>query len=163
MLAMGLVPKVLSPPEGTASGIRSECLPSNDHTDLARREADIAVRDMRSEQAELIAGHYGDVGTGLYGAGAFVKDKGMPRTARDAIHHAFVKIPAGDGGFTTLQTLGNPLTQYSFVVSGDLGVVISGLLSAGFGVSLLPATFCEHEPNLLHTRSICQRHRFQSG
>ena len=148
MLAVGLIPRILSPLRKKAPGIRPEILPSNDIKDLLRREADIAVRHVRPEQPELIARHVGDLRTGLYGARTYFEEFGKPKSPRDAADHAFIGIPGGEGVLAALRNLGIPLTQHSFVVTSDSGVVISGCLKAGFGMSLLPVALCDPEPDL---------------
>ena len=148
MVAMGLLPGLLSPLRKRVPGIRPEILPSNDIKDLLRREADIAVRHVRPEQPELIARHVGDLRTGLYGARSYVEAMGKPRTPRDAANHSFIGIPEGDGLLAALQSLGIPVTEDSFVVTSDSGVVISGCIKAGYGLSLLPVALCDPEPDL---------------
>ncbi|WP_305985144.1 LysR family transcriptional regulator [Roseibium sp. MMSF_3544] len=148
MLAVGLIPSLLSPLRKSAPGIRPELLPSNDIKDLLSREADIAVRHVRPEQPELIARHVADLPTGLYGSRTYFEAVERPSTPRDAADHAFIGIPSGEGLLSTLRSLGIPLTQDSFVVTSDSGVVISGCLKAGFGLSLLPVALCDPEPDL---------------
>lgn len=148
MLAVDLLPRVLSELRTKAPGIRPEILPSNDIKDLLRREADIAVRHVRPDQPELIARHVGDLQTHLYAARAYLDAAGRPKTPRDAGTHAFVGIPDGDGVLATLRALGIPLTEDSFGITSDSGVVISGCVKAGFGLSLLPAALCDPCPEL---------------
>ncbi|MEM1073289.1 MAG: LysR family transcriptional regulator [Pseudomonadota bacterium] len=148
MLAMSLIPKLLIPLRQKTPGIRPEILASNDVKDLLRREADIAVRQVRPEQPELIARHVGDLHTGIYGAQSYFDATGKPNNPRAAADHAFIGIPNNEGVLATLQNLGMPLSQENFVVTSDSGVVVFGCLKAGYGLSLLPVALCDPEPEL---------------
>ncbi|WP_298843872.1 LysR family transcriptional regulator [uncultured Roseobacter sp.] len=148
MLAVQLLPQILVPLREKAPGIRPELMSSNTIKDLLQREADIAVRHVRPDQPELIARHVGDLKTHLYASRAYLDQKGRPKTPRDIADYSFVGVPDGTDVVATLRDLGIPLTQANFVVTSDSGVVISGCVKAGYGLSLLPAALCDPEPEL---------------
>ena len=89
-----------------------------------------------------------DLRTGLYGAQTYFEEKARPNCPRDAADHAFIGVPNSEGLLAALQQLGIPLTEDSFIVTSDSGVVISGCLKAGYGLSLLPVALCDPEPGL---------------
>ena len=148
MLAIGLLPKILVELREKAPGIRPEIQSSNDIKNLLQREADIAVRNVRPEQPELIARHIGDTKTYLYASRDYLDRAGRPKTPREIADHPFVGIPDGANVVATLNAMGVPLTEQNFAVTSDTGVVIAGCVKAGFGLSLLPAAFCDPDPDL---------------
>lgn len=146
MIAVQLLPGILLPLRKKAPGIQPEIFSSNSIQDLLQREADIAVRHVRPEQPELIARHVGDLATHLYASRKYLERVGRPRTPRDIADHAFVGVPNGADVLTTLRNLGIPLSEDNFAITSDAGVVISGCVKAGYGLSLLPAALCDSDP-----------------
>ena len=60
-------------------GISVELVPSNEMSDLTRRDADIAIRHVRPEQPDLIARQLGDFRVGLFAASDYLDRVGRPR------------------------------------------------------------------------------------
>ena len=75
--------------------------------DLARREADIAIRLFRPKQADLVAKRVGNLGFGLYAAASYLARKGEPRTLADLAGHDLV----GFGEVPFLPSQGSWLMQ----------------------------------------------------
>lgn len=62
----------------------------NTAVDLARREADIAIRLFRPKQADLVAKRVGSLGLGLYAAASYLARKGEPRALAELAGHDLV-------------------------------------------------------------------------
>ena len=70
--------------------IRIEIDVSNRNANLLRREADIALRLMRSRQQELVARRVGDVALGLYAAMSYLERRGRPESIDALASHSCV-------------------------------------------------------------------------
>ncbi|MEO0750424.1 MAG: LysR family transcriptional regulator [Pseudomonadota bacterium] len=148
LLSAQSLPGLLAPLRDSNPGIRIKIVASNHLENLLEREADIAVRHVRPEQAELIARHVGDFHAGLYAAKSYLDRTGRPTTPREVADHAFVGHPDPDRLLAPMHGLGIPLRLDNFVMSSDNGVVIWELLRAGLGISVLPDALCDPDPAL---------------
>ena len=148
MLAAGLLPNILVALQTQAPGIRPEIQSSNDIKDLLQREADIAVRHIRPEQPELVARHVADARTHVYASKAYLDRAGRPKSPRELADHPFVGVPDSANIIATMNGLGAPITTENFVVTADTGLVMASCVKAGYGLSLLPTSYCDADPML---------------
>lgn len=148
LLSAELLPAILAPLRQRSPGIRIRIVSSNDIQNLLQREADIAIRHVRPEQAELTARHVGDFRASLYASNDYLERAGRPRTPREVADHEFVGNPDPVRLLAPLQNQGIPLRPENFVTTSENGVVVWELLKAGYGISMLPEVLCEREPNL---------------
>jgi DNA-binding transcriptional LysR family regulator len=133
-----LLPDMLAELRKTAPGIEVVVVASNKIEDLARRDADIAIRHVRPEQPELIARHIADFEAGYYAATTYLDAHGRPRTPSDYAQHSFV------GPIDTLQmiavmaTHGITASPAQFRVRTDSGLVMMEMMRAGLGITVMP-------------------------
>jgi len=59
--------------------------------DLARGEADIAIRFVRPSEADLVARHGCELAMAVYASKAYVSEKGLPASFDELKHHALVQ------------------------------------------------------------------------
>jgi DNA-binding transcriptional LysR family regulator len=92
-LASFVLPELLGALRSLQPGIRFEVIATDSHSDLLKREADVAIRLKRPVQDELIARRVATFPIGLYASAGYLARHGMPRL--DPQHltgHQFVDV-----------------------------------------------------------------------
>lgn len=148
LLSAEHMPELLAPLREKAPGIVVHVVPSNDLSDLMRREADIAIRHVKPEQPELIAKRIGDFTVNLYAATELLDRLGRPDSLSAIAQLPMVGVADPDRLVGPLNQMGVPISEANFVASSASGVVIWGMVKAGFGISMLPCFLCDNEPGI---------------
>ena len=148
LISAVVLPKILLPLRESAPRLRVRIISTNQVQDLRRREADIAIRHGPPEDTELHARHVGVLHGNLYAASEYLDRFGRPRTPRDLADHAFVGTPHPALLLAPLQNRGVLLREESFTLRSESNVVVWEHVKAGYGISMLPESFCAAEPNL---------------
>lgn len=78
---------------------------NNDNVDLFRREADIAIRLARPEQADLICRKVGMLHFGLYASNSYLREHGVPEQISELKNHFHVGFDKEMGRTATVQKL----------------------------------------------------------
>jgi DNA-binding transcriptional LysR family regulator len=118
-------------------GLELDLRTDHDSLDLARGEADIALRYVRPANEALVARRIGSVGVGLFASDAYVARRGMPG-ANFAGHDLLLlegpigNLPAMGWLFGQMQDANIPLR------SDDVSSLAAGLCS-GAGIACIPA------------------------
>jgi DNA-binding transcriptional LysR family regulator len=127
-----------------------EVVTTSSIVDLARREADIAVR-LRSRgtqpgQHDLIARQLGDLAFALYGSRAYLARHGKPRRATDLRNHDLVGYDEDLPPIPGVAWLRDPARGGRIVmrVQSVLGLVTS--VRAGVGLAVIPCFIGDTEP-----------------
>jgi len=87
-----LLPPIIAKLRRAEPGIDIEIVTSNKASDLRRREADIAIRNFRPTEPDLVAKKIRDVPARLYAAPAYLERIGNPKVPYD-LRHADFTIP----------------------------------------------------------------------
>lgn len=148
LLSASILPDLIGPLRRNAPGIRLRIDASNDTQNLLQRDADIAIRNVRPDQPDLIGRHVGDFRAYLYAATAYLDAVGRPRTPRDIADMTFVGAPDPDRLLPALHHMGIPVGPEKFVADSNSGVVVWELVQRGFGVSMLPEPLCAPAPGV---------------
>jgi DNA-binding transcriptional LysR family regulator len=125
-----------------------EVLSGNAALDLVRREADFAVRMVKTTAPDLVERRIGSVGWALYAAEAYVARKGPIASTTDLRGHDVVGY--GD----TLANVPGPkfLSEHgegtNLVMRGNSIVSVLNAVSVGMGLSALPCFLAANEPTL---------------
>ncbi|SRR6266542_3729765 len=116
--------------------------------DLARREADVAIRLFRSEDEYLAVKRAADLGFSLYASDEYLRDRSIPQEGPELSEHDIInlEVPGPTPNEATwLEQLGHrariALTTNSTSVA--LHAVVGGV-----GIALLPRVFGDVEPTL---------------
>lgn len=141
-----LLPPVLTKLRKIAPGIEVEIVASNTVIDLRRREADIAIRNTRPTQSDLIARKLGNDTARLYAANSYLDSIGNPDTP-DALSTAeFIGFDSTGVMRDGLNALGLGLTDDSFPILTSNHLVQWELIKHGVGIGVVPETVGEPEP-----------------
>jgi len=95
-------------------GIKVEIVASNSPSDLRRREADIAIRNFRPSEPDLIAKKIYEVPARLYATPSYLDRIGNPKLPNDLRNVEFVDLDRTDMLMNALNTMGMSLTKKNF-------------------------------------------------
>jgi len=141
-----LLPPAIEKLRLVAPGIEVEIVASNATVDLRRREADIAVRNFRPTQPDLIARKIGDDVARLYGAHTYLDRLGNPQSPTALSRADFIGFDTTGVMLDGLNALGLTLTQTNFPVLTANHLVQWELTKQGVGIGVVPEFVGEAEP-----------------
>ena len=154
-----LLPPIVAKLRREAPGLELEIVSSNATVDLRRREADIALRNFRPTQPELIATRLRDEPMRLYAAARYLRrlgvaqgqgqGRGRARTDPQLLSGAeFIGFDRTDTLTNSLATLGLRLTQRNFPVRTKSHVVLWELVKQGVGIGVVTERLGDAEPRV---------------
>jgi DNA-binding transcriptional LysR family regulator len=129
-------------------GLLIEVLTGNQALDLARGEADIAIRIMKTTQRDLIVKKIMDAGWSMYAADGYVARRGAPASPDSLAGHDVVGYDEAMSAVPGAQWLGAHATGANIVLRGNSLVSVLNAVIAGFGISVLPCFLADAEPTL---------------
>ena len=130
-------------------GIAIETIASNAMSDLVRREADIAIRHVKPEQADLIARLICTARASFYASESFINSHGHPRSANDATHLPFVGSDRSGGFLRYLQQHGLPLLDTNFSCYAESTMVNWALVQSGMGIGVMMDDIASMSPGMV--------------
>lgn len=136
-IAAYLLPPILARLKQQAPGITVELLASNALSDLARREADIAIRHVRPEQPDLIARLVHESTPRFYAAPAWIARHGRPATIAEANAAPFIGVDRSEQFFFWMRRLGLDLTPANIVAMTENSVAGWELVRQGLGIGVM--------------------------
>ncbi|PCJ86216.1 MAG: hypothetical protein COA52_15210 [Hyphomicrobiales bacterium] len=113
---------------------------------MKRREADIAIRNFRPTEPDLIAKKVGDGEARLYATTGYIEQLGIPRVPYDLRGAAFVGLDRGNGLLNALNAMGFNLTVKNFPVSTENHLVMWDMVRQGLGIGVVDDRIGEAEP-----------------
>jgi DNA-binding transcriptional LysR family regulator len=121
-------------------------LTTSDVLDLPGRRADVALRNQRPSQAGLVVRRAGTLGSALYGASAYLRERGRPESRTDVTRHHLVAyeshvtyVPS----FAWLDTADVPVSFRATDALSLLDATVSGL-----GLAVLPCSLGDADDSL---------------
>jgi DNA-binding transcriptional LysR family regulator len=115
-------------------GVVIELAVTNRTENLARGDADIAVRMVRPTQSGLIARRLGSARIGLYAHRDYCARFGEPRTLADLAHHCLIGFDRDSQSFRSAGAFARALERADFGFRCDSDVAQLAALRAGVGV-----------------------------
>ncbi|HMY41136.1 MAG TPA: LysR family transcriptional regulator [Marinagarivorans sp.] len=148
-LAWGYIPIILPRLHARHPNVLFTICASNQVMNLARGEADIALRMFRPQQESLIARRVGTIKLGLFAHQRYVNKKGLPKTLSDLKNHQLISFDNkySKNKFCELLACDERELVVRFQ-SDDLYVQIQ-MLMQGLGIMLLPEIFAAADGNLV--------------
>ena len=141
-----LLPPIVARLRAQHPGIRVEIVVSNTASDLRRREADIAIRNFRPVEPDLIATKVADAEARLYASPAYLAQLPPIRTPRDLAHANFIDMDGSGGFMKALNQMGLGLTEENFRVMTKSYLVMWELVKQGIGIGVLDSLIGDAEP-----------------
>jgi DNA-binding transcriptional LysR family regulator len=142
-----LLPPIVHELRRDHSGIEIEIVASNDASDLRRREADIALRNFRPSDPELVARKVKVSHAWLYGTPAYLDAIGNPQTPEELSKRATIIAFDRSNLFAdTLNPLGYALDKSNFAIRTENHLVQWELCKRGIGLCFMMEEVGEAEP-----------------
>jgi DNA-binding transcriptional LysR family regulator len=143
-----LLPPIVAKLRTKEPGIQVEVV-ANHASDLLRREADIAIRNFRPTEPDLIARKIGMADAVLYASPDYIAKLGHPKTPYDLKEAAFVNMDRTGAMIKGLNTLGLGLTEANFPLMTESYLVMWELVKQGAAVGILDAKIGDADPNVM--------------
>ena len=141
-----LLPPIINKLRAAHPGIVVEIIASNAPTDLRRREADIAIRNVTSTQSDLIVKKVRDDAAHMYASESYLAHLGNPQTLEDLTQADFVGFANTDVLIKGLNSLGVNVTRQNFPIICDNHLVQWEFVKSGAGIGLITEAVGKAEP-----------------
>lgn len=143
-----LLPKVLKRLQADAPKITIRIVADNTPSDLLRREADIAVRNFRPKEPDLIARKLTDMGANFYAATGYLEEHGTIRSPEDWANARLI-VPEGAEVFlSTLNAMGVPVGERQIAYECNSYLAMWEMVKEGLGIGILDTTIGDKEPTV---------------
>ena len=133
-VACYLLPPVLHDMRRALPEIQVELESSNEVSNLLRREADIAVRMVRPDQATLVARKIGAVKVGTYASRDYLTRRGTPKQPMDLIGHDLIGYDKGEDIIRGFHLAGQRVSREAFAFRTDDLIAQWEAVRAGLGI-----------------------------
>ena len=143
-----LLPPLLAEMRRALPDIQVELEASNNISNLLRREADIALRMVRPEQATLVAKKLGVVGVGAFASRAYLARRGTPSVPAELFDHELVGFDKVDSIVRGFRTYNEAITREAFALRSDDLIVHSQAVRAGLGIGFLADYVVRDDPTV---------------
>jgi DNA-binding transcriptional LysR family regulator len=144
-----VLPAILAAFHGAHPGIAIELALSNRTADLARRDADIAVRMVRPTQSGLVARRIGNSRIGLYAHRDYLARFSEPRSLADLASHCVIGFDRDNSSFRGAGDFARTLTRETFGFRCDNDLAQLAALRAGVGVGGCQENIARRMPELV--------------
>jgi DNA-binding transcriptional LysR family regulator len=141
-----LLPPIIAKLRLQEPGIQVEIVVANHASDLRRREADIAIRNFRPTEPDLIAKKIGDAHAVLYATPGYIEKIGSPTQPYDLRNADFVNMDHGGLMLKGLNTLGLGLSEANFPLFTESYLVMWELVRQGAAIGILDAQIGDADP-----------------
>ena len=143
-----ILPPVLLELREIAPNIEVEIIASNQPSDLKRREADIAIRNFRPTELDLIAKKIKDVPARFFATPEYLSKIGNP-TTQDALKDAeFINIDSKFEFMEALNKRGLALEKHNFPILTENFLVMWELVKNGLGIGIADVRIGDAEPKV---------------
>jgi DNA-binding transcriptional LysR family regulator len=144
-----VLPPILAAFHAEHPGIVIELAMSNRTADLARRDADIAVRMVRPTQSGLVARRIGASRISLYAHRTYLARFGEPRSLADLRSHCLIGFDRDNSSFRGAGDFARALTREAFGFRCDNDLAQLAALRAGIGVGGCQDNIARRSPELV--------------
>ena len=141
-----LLPPIIAKLRILEPDINVEIVVTNHASDLRRREADIAIRNFRPTEPDLIAKKLGDADAVLYATPEYIERIGNPTIPQELQCAHFVNLDHGGMFIKGLNMLGLGLTEKNFPLLTESYVVMWELVRQGAAIGILDAYIGDADP-----------------
>jgi DNA-binding transcriptional LysR family regulator len=144
-LAYRVLPQLLAEFHRRHPGIRVELIIDNRQLDLARREADVALRATRPRELTLYGRKIADIEWTIYGSGRYLESRGAPGSLGDCAGHDFIGWDEG-ADTAAAHWLVEAVPETAIVFRSSSLINQLGAAAAGMGLAVLPCYLADAEP-----------------
>ena len=131
------LPALFAKLRAEAPEIQIELVASNEVKNLLRREADIALRMVRPDQASLITRKIATIDIGAYAHKRYLKAHGTPLTSKALFHHQLIGFDQDRTIIDGFRGYGEAITRDNFALRSDDHIVHWQAIRAGLGIGFV--------------------------
>ncbi len=148
-VACVLLPPVLARMRLALPEVQVALVASNEVTNLLRREADIALRMVRPDQASLVTKRIGAVTLGAYAHRDYLRRKGTPQQPTDLLQHELVGNDRHEDIRQGFAAMGYPVEPQHFAFRTDDLMAYWEAVRAGLGIGFVGNYMARTDPNVV--------------
>ena len=141
-----VLPPIIAKLRQIEPGITVEIVASNSPSDLRRREADIAIRNFRPTEPDLIAKKVKEVPARLYATPEYLDRIGRPKLPYDLRNAEFINLDSTGAMLKGLNMMGISVTKHNFPVLTENYTVMWELVKQGVAIGILDGNIGDAEP-----------------
>ena len=146
LLSAFVLPPMIQTLRDMEPGIEIEINATNEERDLNRREADIAIRNFRPTQPELITRKLGSVRGHLYAAKSYLQQLGNPQSMAELNKASYIDTEKPGRLLALLNAQGFNLSQQNFPVISNSHIVQWELVKLGAAITATVEDIGDNEP-----------------
>jgi len=143
-----LLPPIIAEIQRQEPKIVIELIADNQAADLLRREADIALRNFRPKEPDLIARKIRDAKARFFGTHAYLDSHGPFETVDDLTRAQIISIDTTGAFMSALNQMGLNLSQENFPVACDSYLVMWALVRQGLGLGMIDERMGDADPDM---------------
>lgn len=143
------LPSIIAKLRQIAPGIDVEIVATNSESDLRRREADIAIRNYRPTQPNLVARKIRDIHGRIYASRSYLDSIGNPSTPEAFFGADFIGFNRSGEFIAAMTRFGLTLTQANFPVVSQSHLVQWSHVKQGLGIGIMAADIGDAEPDVV--------------
>lgn len=143
-----LLPPIIQKLRAIAPKIEIDIVAVHTISNLLEREADIAVRNVRPEQPDLIARLVHDSKGRYYAAKSYLDKRGRPKSPDDLVSHDMINFGDAEQMLMYFAQFGITLTRDNFKVGSSNGLVAWELVKQGFGIAPMSVDVAAASPEV---------------
>ncbi|CUH65805.1 D-malate degradation protein R [Thalassovita gelatinovora] len=143
-----VLPPALKQLQLQAPRLQVDIVATNDISDLMRREADVAIRNLRPEQPDLIARLVREASAYFYASTEYLDRMGRPQSLDDLADHDFIHFGDAERMCEYLTPLGLPVTTDNFRIGSGSALVGWELSRQGFGIATMDEAVARLVPGM---------------
>lgn len=147
-LLSGLLVRRLAELSALHPQLMVEVLAGNRSLDLARGEADLAVRVAATTQPDLVCKRIGDAGWSLYASESYILRRGAPASPRDLAGHDVIAFDESMAGVPGAIWLGRHGAGARVAIRGNSIPAVLNAAIVGMGLAVIPCFMGDVEPTL---------------
>lgn len=143
------LPPIIGKIRQAAPGIDVEIVATNSESDLRRREADIAIRNYRPTQPNLVARKIRDLEGRIYATPGYLNSICNPVTPEAVSAADFIGFNRSGEFIAAMTRFGLTLTQRNFAIVSESHLVQWSLVKQGLGIGVMSADIGDAEPDVV--------------
>jgi len=147
--AIHFLPPIMELLRAQEPGIDIEIVVSNDVTNLKRREADIALRNFRPSQPDLIVKKLREENVWLYAAPKYLAKLGNQENVAQMTHLDIVGYERSESNIQLLKKMGFPVSLENISIVTQSYLLQWELVKQGLGVGFFSQAKGDAEPSLV--------------
>lgn len=148
-VAHHLLPETIARIREQAPDIAIELVPSDSTENLLYREADIALRMYRPEQADIVSRQIGEIELGAFAARSYLARRGRPEGMADFLEHDLVGYDRSDLILRGMRAAGLDVSRDMFSTRCDSQTVYWELVRAGCGIGFGQLAVARRDPSIV--------------